>query len=60
MDGELPKRAVFPNQGKLLKIPEVTEAENGLYQCNAANALGKVSHNFQVTVEGNEAVFNNI
>ncbi|MGH0183978.1 UNVERIFIED_CONTAM: hypothetical protein FKN15_013664, partial [Acipenser sinensis] len=51
LDGELPKRAVFPNQGKLLKIPEVTEAENGLYQCNAANALGKVSHNFQVTVE---------
>ncbi|KAK1161456.1 hypothetical protein AOXY_G18997 [Acipenser oxyrinchus oxyrinchus] len=51
LDGELPKRVVFPNQGKLLKIPEVTEAENGLYQCNAANALGKVSHNFQVTVE---------
>ncbi|XP_041130172.1 neural cell adhesion molecule L1-like protein isoform X11 [Polyodon spathula] len=51
LDGELPKRAAFPNQGKLLKISEVTEAENGLYQCNAANALGKVLHNFQVTVE---------
>ncbi|XP_041081097.1 neural cell adhesion molecule L1-like protein isoform X13 [Polyodon spathula] len=51
LDGDLPKRAAFQNLGKLLEIPEVTEAENGLYQCNAANALGKVPHNFQVTVE---------
>ncbi|XP_072136706.1 neural cell adhesion molecule L1-like protein isoform X2 [Mobula birostris] len=52
VDGDMPKhRATEENFNKTLKIVNVTELDNGKYQCKAENAFGVVKHAFSVTVE---------
>ncbi|XP_059800891.1 neural cell adhesion molecule L1-like protein [Hypanus sabinus] len=52
VDGDMPKhRATEENFNKTLKIVNVTDLDNGKYQCKAENAFGVVKHSFSVTVE---------
>uniref|UniRef100_A0A8B9PX97 Neural cell adhesion molecule L1-like protein n=1 Tax=Apteryx owenii TaxID=8824 RepID=A0A8B9PX97_APTOW len=50
--GSLPKdRPVTENYGKILKIEQVSAADEGTYQCTASNSVGRVKHEFHVHVE---------
>lgn len=40
------------NFGKMLKIDQVTAADEGTYQCTASNPMGRARHEFHVHVEG--------
>ncbi|XP_072928528.1 neural cell adhesion molecule L1-like protein isoform X2 [Hemitrygon akajei] len=52
VDGDMPKhRATEENFNKTLKIVNVTDLDNGKYQCKAENAFGVVKHSFSVIVE---------
>ncbi|XP_069793065.1 neural cell adhesion molecule L1-like protein isoform X3 [Narcine bancroftii] len=52
IDGDMPKhRATEENFNKTLKITNVTELDDGKYQCKAENAFGVEKHAFSVTVE---------
>ncbi|XP_051873080.1 neural cell adhesion molecule L1-like protein isoform X3 [Pristis pectinata] len=52
VDGDMPKhRATEENFNKTLKIINVTELDDGKYQCKAENAFGAVKHAFSVIVE---------
>ncbi|XP_078399861.1 neural cell adhesion molecule L1-like protein isoform X1 [Cetorhinus maximus] len=52
IDGDMPKhKATEENFNKTLKIINVTELDDGKYQCKAENAFGAVKHAFSVTVE---------
>ncbi|XP_048462699.1 neural cell adhesion molecule L1-like protein [Rhincodon typus] len=52
IDGDMPKRkATEENFNKTLKIVNVTELDDGKYECKAENAFGVVKHAFSVTVE---------
>nr|XP_048713056.1 neural cell adhesion molecule L1-like protein isoform X3 [Caretta caretta] len=49
---DLPKdRAVTESFGKVLKIEQVSAADEGTYECTASNSVGRVKHEFQVHVE---------
>ncbi|XP_067855020.1 neural cell adhesion molecule L1-like protein isoform X1 [Heptranchias perlo] len=51
MDGDMPKHtATEENFNKTLKIINVTELDDGKYQCKAENTFGAVMHAFSVTV----------
>ncbi|XP_030139159.4 neural cell adhesion molecule L1-like protein isoform X3 [Taeniopygia guttata] len=39
------------NFGKMLKIDQVTAADEGTYQCTASNPMGRARHEFHVRVE---------
>ncbi|NWX83387.1 NCHL1 protein, partial [Nothoprocta pentlandii] len=50
--GSLPKdKPVTENYGKILKIEQVSAADEGTYQCTASNSVGRVKHEFHVHVE---------
>ncbi|NXT29092.1 NCHL1 protein, partial [Syrrhaptes paradoxus] len=50
--GNLPKdEPETENFGKILKIDQVTAADEGTYQCTASNPMGRVKHEFHVHVE---------
>ncbi|NWU89723.1 NCHL1 protein, partial [Upupa epops] len=50
--GNLPKdEPETENFGKILKIDQVTTADEGTYQCTASNPMGRVKHDFHVHVE---------
>ncbi|XP_059505894.1 neural cell adhesion molecule L1-like protein isoform X2 [Stegostoma tigrinum] len=52
IDGDMPKRkATEENFNKTLKIVNVTELDDGKYECKAENAFGVVKHAFSITVE---------
>lgn len=53
-DGEdaLKYRAVTESFGKILKIKEVTKADQGTYHCDAENQMGSTHRSFHVHVEG--------
>ncbi|XP_006018755.1 neural cell adhesion molecule L1-like protein isoform X3 [Alligator sinensis] len=44
-------RAATENYGKVLKIGEVSAADEGTYLCTASNSVGSVKHEFRVHVE---------
>ncbi|MBN3323700.1 NCHL1 protein, partial [Atractosteus spatula] len=48
---DMPEQARKENHGKLLRIPNVQEEDDGKYMCKAKNLLGEVHHYFHVTVE---------
>ncbi|XP_074860930.1 neural cell adhesion molecule L1-like protein isoform X1 [Carettochelys insculpta] len=49
---DLPKdRAVTENFGKILKIEQVSAADEGTYECTANNSVGIAKHEFHVHVE---------
>ncbi|XP_062401755.1 neural cell adhesion molecule L1-like protein isoform X2 [Sardina pilchardus] len=47
----LPDRAIVDNHGKVLRIPEVQQEDDGQYKCKAKNSHGDASHSFHVLVE---------
>ncbi|NWI30600.1 NCHL1 protein, partial [Sula dactylatra] len=50
--GNLPKdEPETENFGKVLKIDQVTAADEGTYQCTASNPMGRAKHEFHVHVE---------
>uniref|UniRef100_A0A8B9TND2 Neural cell adhesion molecule L1-like protein n=1 Tax=Anas platyrhynchos TaxID=8839 RepID=A0A8B9TND2_ANAPL len=50
--GNLPKdKSVKENFGKILKIEQVSAADEGTYQCTASNPMGRTKHEFHVHVE---------
>ncbi|NXW43371.1 NCHL1 protein, partial [Nyctiprogne leucopyga] len=50
--GNLPKEEPeTENFGKILKIDQVTAADEGTYECTASNPMGRVKHEFRVHVE---------
>ncbi|XP_074951733.1 neural cell adhesion molecule L1-like protein isoform X2 [Phalacrocorax aristotelis] len=50
--GNLPKdEPETENFGKVLKIDQVTAADEGTYQCTASNPMGRARHEFHVHVE---------
>ncbi|NXC39895.1 NCHL1 protein, partial [Penelope pileata] len=50
--GNLPKdKPVTDKFGKILKIENVSAADEGTYQCMATNPVGKAKHEFHVHVE---------
>ncbi|XP_062486345.1 neural cell adhesion molecule L1-like protein isoform X4 [Pezoporus occidentalis] len=50
--GNLPKdEPETENFGKILKIDQVTTADEGTYQCTASNPMGRAKHEFHVHVE---------
>ncbi|NXL41621.1 NCHL1 protein, partial [Podilymbus podiceps] len=50
--GNLPKdEPETENFGKILKIDQVTAADEGTYQCTASNPMGRTKHEFHVHVE---------
>ncbi|KFO79789.1 Neural cell adhesion molecule L1-like, partial [Cuculus canorus] len=50
--GNLPKdEPETENFGKVLKIDQVTAADEGTYQCTASNLMGRAKHEFHVHVE---------
>ncbi|XP_078065563.1 neural cell adhesion molecule L1-like protein isoform X2 [Mustelus asterias] len=52
IDGDMPKRkATEENFNKTLKIINVTELDDGKYECKAENVFDTVKHSFSVTVE---------
>lgn len=55
--GNLPKdEPETENFGKILKIEQVTAADEGTYQCTASNPMGRAKHEFHVHVEGAEYI----
>jgi len=53
----LPKdKPVTDKFGKVLKIENVSAADEGTYQCTASNPVGRAKHEFHVHVEGVEHV----
>nr|XP_015202731.1 PREDICTED: neural cell adhesion molecule L1-like protein isoform X3 [Lepisosteus oculatus] len=48
---DMPEQARKENHGKLIRIPNVQEEDDGKYMCKAKNSLGEVHHYFHVTVE---------
>uniref|UniRef100_A0A8C5X8B8 Neural cell adhesion molecule L1-like protein n=1 Tax=Malurus cyaneus samueli TaxID=2593467 RepID=A0A8C5X8B8_9PASS len=51
--GNMPKEEPeTENFGKVLKIDQVTAADEGTYQCMASNPMGRARHEFHVHVEG--------
>lgn len=58
--GNLPKdKSVKENFGKILKIEQVSAADEGTYQCTASNPMGRTKHEFHVHVEGMEYILLN-
>ncbi|NXS93504.1 NCHL1 protein, partial [Jacana jacana] len=52
LTGNLPKEEPeTENFGKILKIEQVTAADEGTYQCTASNPMGRAKHEFHVHVE---------
>ncbi|XP_054371952.1 neural cell adhesion molecule L1-like protein isoform X3 [Molothrus ater] len=50
--GNMPKdEPETENFGKILKIDQVTAADEGTYQCTASNPVGRARHEFHVHVE---------
>ncbi|NXV88503.1 NCHL1 protein, partial [Calonectris borealis] len=50
--GNLPRvEPETENFGKILKIDQVTAADEGTYQCTASNPMGRAKHEFHVHVE---------
>ncbi|XP_075014708.1 neural cell adhesion molecule L1-like protein [Calonectris borealis] len=50
--GNLPRvEPETENFGKILKIDQVTAADEGTYQCTASNPMGRTKHEFHVHVE---------
>ncbi|XP_030356834.1 neural cell adhesion molecule L1-like protein isoform X6 [Strigops habroptila] len=50
--GNLPRdEPETENFGKILKIDQVTTADEGTYQCTASNPMGRAKHEFHVHVE---------
>ncbi|NXY88752.1 NCHL1 protein, partial [Alcedo cyanopectus] len=50
--GNMPRdESQTENFGKILKIDQVTAADEGTYQCTASNPMGRVKHEFLVHVE---------
>ncbi|XP_069722351.1 neural cell adhesion molecule L1-like protein isoform X2 [Phaenicophaeus curvirostris] len=50
--GDLPKDELETESfGKVLKIDQVTAADEGTYQCTAINPMGRAKHEFHVHVE---------
>ncbi|XP_010188780.1 PREDICTED: neural cell adhesion molecule L1-like protein, partial [Mesitornis unicolor] len=50
--GNLPREEPeTENFGKILKIDQVTAADEGTYQCTASNPMGRAKHEFHVHVE---------
>ncbi|XP_021265269.1 neural cell adhesion molecule L1-like protein isoform X2 [Numida meleagris] len=50
--GNLPKdKPVTDKFGKVLKIENVSAADEGTYQCTASNSVGRAKHEFHVHVE---------
>ncbi|XP_068884481.1 neural cell adhesion molecule L1-like protein isoform X1 [Aphelocoma coerulescens] len=50
--GNMPKdEPETENFGKILKIDQVTAADEGTYQCTASNPMGRARHEFNVHVE---------
>ncbi|NXF09670.1 NCHL1 protein, partial [Smithornis capensis] len=50
--GNMPKdEPETENFGKILKIDQVTAADEGTYQCTASNPMGRARHDFHVHVE---------
>ncbi|NWU18429.1 NCHL1 protein, partial [Cephalopterus ornatus] len=50
--GNMPKdEPETENFGKILKIEQVTAADEGTYQCTASNPMGRARHEFHVHVE---------
>ncbi|XP_068058422.1 neural cell adhesion molecule L1-like protein isoform X3 [Anomalospiza imberbis] len=50
--GNMPKdEPETENFGKMLKIDQVTAADEGTYQCTASNPMGRARHEFHVHVE---------
>ncbi|NXD96012.1 NCHL1 protein, partial [Chaetorhynchus papuensis] len=50
--GNMPKdEPETENFGKILKIDQVTAADEGTYQCTASNPMGRARHEFHVHVE---------
>ncbi|NXS82009.1 NCHL1 protein, partial [Erpornis zantholeuca] len=50
--GNMPKDELeTENFGKVLKIDQVTAADEGTYQCTASNLMGSARHKFHVHVE---------
>nr|XP_030139159.3 neural cell adhesion molecule L1-like protein isoform X3 [Taeniopygia guttata] len=50
--GNMPKdEPETENFGKMLKIDQVTAADEGTYQCTASNPMGRARHEFHVRVE---------
>ncbi|NXD47232.1 NCHL1 protein, partial [Corvus moneduloides] len=50
--GNMPKdEPETENFGKILKIDQVTAADEGTYQCTASNPMGRAWHEFHVHVE---------
>ncbi|KAJ7403230.1 cell adhesion molecule L1 like protein [Pitangus sulphuratus] len=50
--GNMPKEEPeTENFGKILKIDQVTAADEGTYQCTASNPMGRARHEFHVHVE---------
>ncbi|XP_053576907.1 neural cell adhesion molecule L1-like protein [Bombina bombina] len=45
------ERAITENYGNIIKIQNVSEADEGVYQCVAYNKLGSVYHDFHVHIE---------
>lgn len=53
----LPKdKPVTDKFGKVLKIENVSAADEGTYQCMASNPVGRAKHEFHVHVEGEEYI----
>ncbi|XP_075794778.1 neural cell adhesion molecule L1-like protein isoform X4 [Pelodiscus sinensis] len=49
---DLPKdRAMTESFGKILKIEQVSAADEGTYECTASNSVGRAKHEFHVHVE---------
>ncbi|XP_041945854.1 neural cell adhesion molecule L1-like protein isoform X3 [Alosa sapidissima] len=47
----LPDRAIVENHGKVLRIPQVQQEDEGQYKCKAKNSHGEVAHSFHAIVE---------
>uniref|UniRef100_A0A803J1Z5 Neural cell adhesion molecule L1-like protein n=1 Tax=Xenopus tropicalis TaxID=8364 RepID=A0A803J1Z5_XENTR len=43
---------VLQSHGKLLKMKDISEEDEGIYRCKAENSWGSVDHGFHVWVEG--------
>ncbi|XP_043933936.1 neural cell adhesion molecule L1-like protein isoform X3 [Protopterus annectens] len=52
VDGRMPTdRATEENFGKMLRLDQVSEEDNGIFRCIAKNDVGKATYDFYLTVE---------